>query len=31
MAQSRTHITPIDPVWHRIVNGAEDAIRDEPL
>ncbi|MEM6389306.1 MAG: serine O-acetyltransferase, partial [Pseudomonadota bacterium] len=31
MAQSRTHITPIDPVWHRIVNEAEDAIRDEPL
>ncbi|MEM6340805.1 MAG: serine O-acetyltransferase [Pseudomonadota bacterium] len=31
MAQRSTQITPIDPVWHRILNEAEDAIRDEPL
>ena len=31
MVEQRTNIREIDPVWHRIVGEAEEAIRNEPL
>ena len=31
MAQSNPNLTEVDPVWHRIRDEAEEAIRQEPL
>ena len=31
MAETRTNIARVDPVWDRITNEAQDAVRDEPL
>ena len=31
MANPKVHVAEIDPVWDRICNEAEDAIRNEPL
>ena len=31
MAETRTKIAQVDPVWERIVQEAEQAVRDEPL
>ncbi|MEQ9693222.1 serine O-acetyltransferase [Shimia sp. SDUM112013] len=31
MAETRAHITEIDPVWQRITTEAEEAVRQEPL
>ncbi|PIE14407.1 MAG: serine O-acetyltransferase [Rhodobacterales bacterium] len=31
MAETRAHLTELDPVWARIVQEAEQAVRDEPL
>ncbi|MHC0053098.1 serine O-acetyltransferase [Actibacterium sp. D379-3] len=31
MAETRLHITALDPVWRRICDEAEQAVRDEPL
>ena len=31
MAETRTKIARVDPVWDRITNEAQDAVRDEPL
>ncbi|WP_146345165.1 serine O-acetyltransferase [Falsiphaeobacter marinintestinus] len=31
MAETRTKITPVDPVWDQIRNEAQDIVQDEPL
>lgn len=31
MAQSRTELSTLDPVWQQVVNEARDAVRNEPL
>lgn len=31
MAETRTNLAPVDPVWDRITQEAEDAVRAEPL
>lgn len=31
MAETRTNISRVDPVWDRISSEAQDAVRDEPL
>ncbi|MGB8623258.1 MAG: serine O-acetyltransferase [Paracoccaceae bacterium] len=31
MAETRAKIAPVDPVWQRICDEAEQAVRDEPL
>jgi serine O-acetyltransferase len=31
MAETRLNITPVDPVWDRITEEAQQAVRDEPL
>ncbi|MDP5215950.1 serine O-acetyltransferase [Ruegeria sp. 2205SS24-7] len=31
MAETRAHISSVDPVWDRITKEAEEAVRDEPL
>ncbi len=31
MAEVRTNITSVDPIWDRITEEAHDAVRDEPL
>ena len=31
MFETRTHVTPVDPVWDRITAEAQAAVEDEPL
>ena len=31
MAETRTNVASVDPVWDRITNEAQEAVRDEPL
>jgi len=31
MAETRTNISPVDPVWDQITSEAQDAVRNEPL